>query len=47
MELDLSQQDEIDLRTALDGELAEEASFSAEKLVMTQRRLARAEFDGE
>ncbi len=45
--LDLSQQDENDLRTALERELAEEVSFSAEKLVMTQRRLARAEFERE
>ena len=45
--LELSQQDENDLRTALERELAEEVSFSAEKLVMTQRRLARAEFERE
>lgn len=45
--LELSQQDENHLRTALERELAEEVSFSAEKLVMAQRRLARAEFERE
>ena len=46
-QLRFAQKDEDDLRAALERELAEEVSFSAESLTLARRRLARAKLERE